>query len=163
MIYPTLNCYPSSYPDLSNQLVAFFVDASGEWVAPCDIYPFFLAEGEVRARNELRNLCLQGILRKDARGYQLAIPVERAQSIFAYKETPTQRLMMAEILRKGFVYARQFHMAGKGDATQFLRAARALEAQNVIESEMVPVPHVPHIKRRVYTLTEKAKQCPSSC
>ena len=158
MIYPTLNCYPSSYPELSKQLVAFFIDASGEWVPPCNIYPFFLADGEFRARNELRNLCQQGILRKDARGYQLARPVEEARAIFAYKETATQRLMMAEILHKGFVYARQFQLAGKADATQFLRAARALVAQGVIQSDLVPAPRVGHIKRRIYTFTEKAKR-----
>lgn len=128
----------------------------GEWTLPADIYPDYREAGETRTRNELHNLRDLGFLRQDVRGYQLAIPADEARAMFAYKETPTQRLIMAEIMRRGFVYARCFQQSGKGDATQFLRAARALQSQGIIDSEIVPVPKVPHIKRRIYTFTQRA-------
>jgi hypothetical protein len=131
---------------------------NGCWTVPADIYPEFLQAGETRTRNELRNLRELGFLRKDARGYQLAIPVDEASTLFAYKETPTQRQILAEIMKNGFVYARLFQITGKGEATQFLRAVRSLEAQCIVESNSVPVPNVPHIKRRVYTLTQRARK-----
>lgn len=130
----------------------------GLWTLPADIYPNYREAGETRARNELRNLRELGFLRKDSRGYQLCIPVNDARTLFAYKETPTQRQIIAAILQNGFVYAHQFLMNGHGDVTQFLRAARGLVDQGVIESKLSPAPKAPHINRRIYSFTERAKK-----
>ncbi|MDV1095018.1 hypothetical protein ACSI5N_25680 (plasmid) [Raoultella ornithinolytica] len=156
--FPSLNCYPSTYPALSGALLALLAAAPDEWFSPGQIYQSLLEYGEVRARNELRNLREIGFIRRDPRGYQLSVTPEEAACLFAYSETMTQRLIMADIVRKGFVYARQFQLAGNGDATQFLRAARGLETQGIIRSEIQPVPNIPHIKRRIYLFTDRAKK-----
>lgn len=156
--YPSLNCYPSTYPALSGALLALLASNADDWLRPNQIYQAAPEHGEVRARNELRNLRELGFIRRDARGFQLIITPEESALLFAYTETMTQRQIMADIVRKGFVYSRQFQLSGSGDATQFLRAARGLEAQGIIRSETQPVPNVPHIKRRIYLFTDRVKK-----
>jgi hypothetical protein len=153
--YPSLNCYPSSYPELSGKLLALLAKSPTEWFKPVVINPHFLDYGSVRTRNELKNLLAHGFIRHRAgKGYQLAISPEEAVQLFAYRDSQTKARVIAQILHNGSTYARQFG----GDTSQFLRAVRSLEEQGVIESSCLPVPTVPHIKRRVYTFTQRAKK-----
>lgn len=52
--YTSLNCYPSSYPELSGKLLALLAKAPTEWFKPVVINPHFLDYGSVRTRNELK-------------------------------------------------------------------------------------------------------------
>ncbi|EGO3600127.1 hypothetical protein AADQ08_21835 [Escherichia coli] len=153
--YPSLNCYPSSYPGLSGKLLALLAKAPTEWFKPVVINPHFLDYGSVRTRNELKNLLAHGFIRHRAgKGYQLSIAPEEAVRLFAYRDSQTKARVIAQILHNGSTYARQFG----GDTSQFLRAVRSLVEQGIIESSCLPVPTVPHIKRRVYTFTQRAKK-----
>jgi len=156
MTYPELFCYPSPVPDVSVRLVAWFLESSSTWISPGEIYYSFPDRGEHRLRYELKNLVNQGILKKDARGYSITMDANTFRPYFAFKETPTQRAIIADIRRKGFVYARQFLLSGKGGSTQFLRAIRVLEKVGIVKSEIQTVPNLPHIMRRVYTFTDRA-------
>lgn len=156
MIYPELFCYPSPDPDISIRLVKWFLDSATTWISPGEVYHAFPDRGEPRLRYELKNLVSQGVLKKDPRGYAVAMDAATFSPYFAFKETPTQRAIIADIRRKGFVYAKQFYKSGKGGSTQFLRAIRALEESGIVKSKMEAVPSLPTIMRRIYTFTDRA-------
>ncbi|BDY51738.1 MULTISPECIES: hypothetical protein [Enterobacteriaceae] len=157
--YPSLNCYPTTNPELSGKLLSLLADSPDEWHKPGDINTQFPEYGCIRTRNELKNLIAHGFVRhRSGKGYQLAIPQGEARELFGYRESQTQARVIAEIIRNGSVYARKFWLSGGGDASQFLRAVRSLEEQGVIENTCVSVPTAPHIKRRIYTFTRRAKK-----
>ncbi|EBE0293113.1 hypothetical protein AADD23_000799 [Salmonella enterica subsp. enterica serovar Derby] len=157
--YPSLNCYPSSSPELSGKLLALLTESPEAWLKPADLNLQIQEYGYETTRRELKRLVLFGFLRAHkGKGYQLAITPEEARQLFAYRETQTQSRVVAEIIRNGSIYARKFWLSGGGDASQFLRAVRSLEEQGIIESTNVSVPTAPHIKRRIYTFTKRAKK-----
>ncbi|EPL8679430.1 hypothetical protein N0P70_005425 [Klebsiella michiganensis] len=143
---------------MSARLLEILVANRRRWTTTKELHPEFReAFGPVRTRNELRNLCELGFIRRDVRGYQLAIPPETVAGLIPFNGSHTQHVLIAEIHRRGYVFARQFHQFGFGGATQFLRAARGLMNMGLIESHLEPTPVMKHIKRRVYTFTERVK------
>ncbi|HCB1788259.1 TPA: hypothetical protein MYP73_004569, partial [Escherichia coli] len=107
--YPSLNCYPTTNPELSGKLLSLLADSPDEWHKPGDINTQFPEYGCIRTRNELKNLIAHGFVRhRSGKGYQLAIPQGEARELFGYRESQTQARVIAEIIRNGSVYARKF-------------------------------------------------------